>query len=515
MSRWRVSVILILFFAPFAFLIGVGSFHLWDRGWSFYAWWPMILSFTAAWLLAWHWQKQKQLLPAMQFETIPHGSDRDQRAWEIVAARAKAADQVPPGKLSEPAFYLQSGQELALELAQYYRPGAKNPYDHLTVPELLAVTELASRDLADLVQQYVPASHILTVSDWRKARQAIGWYRHANNLYWLVSAILAPVETAVRFVSSRFAAGQTWDMLQNNLLLWFYIAYLNRLGTYLIELHSGRLRVGVDRYRELLAQHRSPAISANGDGGPPLEAAREVTIAVVGQVKAGKSSLINALLGEQKAITDVLPATNQISRYRLQPGNINSQLAVLDTVGYGREGPSEDQLRATEEAARQADVLFLVLHARNPARQADVQLVDRLREWFAANPQLRMPPIIAVLTHVDLLSPALEWSPPYDWLHPRRPKEQQIREAVDAAREQLASRAAMVVPVCTAAGKVFGIDEALLPALAEKLGEAKAVALLRCIKNEADTEKVRRVFQQLLALGKAAAGIAWEQVTKT
>jgi len=39
------------------------------------------------------------------------------------------------------------------------------------------VPELAARDLSDLVQKYVPGSHLLTINDWKRARQAIDWYR--------------------------------------------------------------------------------------------------------------------------------------------------------------------------------------------------------------------------------------------------------------------------------------------------------------------------------------------------
>ena len=89
-----------------------------------------------------------------------------------------------------------------------------------------------------------------------------------------------------------------------------------------------------------------------------------------------------------------------------------------------------------------------------------------------------------------------------------------MRQAVDAAREQLGARVGAAIPVCTAQGKQFGIEEGLLPALSEKLGEAKTVALLRCLKNEADAGKVRKVFYQLFALGKEAARIAFEQSAK-
>ncbi|HKI34407.1 MAG TPA: hypothetical protein VKA46_21310, partial [Gemmataceae bacterium] len=86
-------------------------------------------------------------------------------------------------------------------------------------------------------------------------------------------------------------------------------------------------------------------------------------------------------------------------------------------------GPKEDQLKATREAAQHSDLLLLVLHARNPARQADLSMLQRLSVWFAARPDLKMPRVLAVLTHIDLLSPAMDWSPPYNWEQPQRPKE--------------------------------------------------------------------------------------------
>jgi predicted GTPase len=520
MSRWRLEVLVILFLAPFLFLVAVGGYHLWSHGWSLYASIPMTLCFSAAFLLALYWQRKHRLLPKQDFETPPPGADRDAVAWQIVARKAKAAADLPPAKFLEPSFYLQSGQELGLELARFYHPGAQDPYGTLTVPEMLAVAELAAHDLSELVVKYVPASHLMTINDWRRARQAVDLYRHGTNAYWLISAVFSPLETAVRYATTRAASGSSWDLLQQNLQLWFYTSFLHRLGTYLIELHSGRLRVGAERYRQLVAQHQAPgqvgaASEAKDQNAPSPEPARDVTISVIGQVKMGKSSLVNALLGQRQAVTDVLPSTNQVTRYRVQPANVDAKLSLLDTQGYGHEGPREDQLRETEEAAQQSDAILFVLHARNPARQGDVQMLERLQQWFAENPHLRMPPVIGVLTHIDLLSPAMEWSPPYDWLHPTRPKEQQIHQALEAARDQFGGRLAAVVPVCTAEGKVFGIDEGLLPALSAKMDEARTVSLLRVLRAEADARKVRRVFEQCLALGKEAARLLWEQATKT
>ena len=64
-----------------------------------------------------------------------------------------------------------------------------------------------------------------------------------------------------------------------------------------------------------------------------------------------------------------------------------------------------------------------------------------------------------------------------------------------------------VVPVCVEAGRVYGVEEWFLPALAALLDEARTVALLRCLRAEANTAKVRRVLRQLLEAGKQAAAI--------
>jgi hypothetical protein len=504
MSRWRVVILAGLWLTPIAVLAGVGSYALWSSGWWRYVWWPMAGCIAAAYLLGWYWSRHRVLMPTTA-EPADHWTDRDLAAWKLVEARAAQVKDVPLKRLEDIHYYVDAGRDMAEELARFYHPDRRDPLGRVTVPELLTVAELAAHDLHDLVEQYLPGGHLLTVNNWQTARRATDWYKTASNVYWVVAALFNPVQTGMRYAASQLGMSQPWQQLQQSLVDWFYVAYLHRVGTYLIELYSGRLGVGPDRYRALkerFAKHETAD-----------ETAPVVTIALFGQVKAGKSSLVNALLGDQQAHTDVLPDTNQITHYTLRQPAVGSQLDVLDTVGYGHEGPKADDLKATEQAARAADVLLLVLHARNPARAADVQMLARLRDWFAGRPDLRMPPLIAVLTHVDLLSPALEWSPPYDWHAPQRPKEKSIAAAVDAVREQLGD-GVTVIPVCTSEGKVFNVTEELLPAVLGRLDEAHAVALLRCLRTELDADRVRKVFRQVLAAGREVAKMAIGELIK-
>jgi len=510
MSRWRIAVVAALILIPFLCLAGVGSYYLWTLGFGWLVWSLFAGCLAAGYGLGWYWQHKRQLLHPLRFSPLPQWTERDREAWKLIEARAQAAAKLDPGRFAELDLYVDTAQEMTQELARLYNPGATDPLALLTLPEMLTVIELAAQDLAEIVDRYLPGGHLLTLRDWRRARQAMDWYQTANNIYWLISAAFSPVTTGLRYAASQVGLSTPLRMLQNNLLLWFYSAYVHRLGTYLVELNSGRLRVGARRYRELTG--KDVEVSANGKD--QADAIKAITITILGQVKAGKSSFVNALLGEQRAKTDVLPATDEVTKYLLKPAGIPNHLLLLDTVGYGHEGPRADQVRITAEWATQSDLIVLVAHARNPARQADLVMLEKLRSWFAGMPDLRMPPVIAVLSHIDLLSPAMEWSPPYDWRNPARPKERQIQEAIAALKEQLGEFLAAEVPVCTAPGKVYGIEEYFLPALAVLLDEVHAIAFLRCLRAEINAQKMRKVFHQLLEAGKGMARVAWSQLGK-
>jgi predicted GTPase len=504
MTRNRIILLAALVLVPFAALVGVGFYHLWETGWLFYVWWPMAICFAAAYVLAWRWQRGMAREVAEEPPPL-HYTERDRAAWKKVEERIRATETLSADDLGNTHLYVDVATQMATELAEVYHPNATDPVGNLTVPEMLSVVELAAHDLSEMVQTYIPGGHLLTIDQMRRARQAVKWYKRANNAFWAASAVFDPIRTGLRFAASKAGLGKPLELFQNNVFLWLYANFLRRLGHYFIELYSGRLKVGVRRYRELMAEHTAAeeAKEAGVDGTPPAAAAKAVTIAVIGQVKAGKSSLINALLGERRATTDVIPATSGVSRYELSDPEGASRLVLLDTVGYNQAGPKADQFETTVDAAQQADLIFLVTHARNPGRDTDVKLWHDLKRWFAERPNLKLPPVALVVTHIDLLTPALEWTPPYDWRNPHRPKEKTIGEAVTVVREQFGEGVATIVPVCAAEGKAFGIREELVPEMTELLGQARAVAFLRCLHAEADSGKVQKVFDQLLAAGRA------------
>jgi predicted GTPase len=263
------------------------------------------------------------------------------------------------------------------------------------------------------------------------------------------------------------------------------------------------LKVGAQRYRELTTAADASSAAREEHAGP-------LKIVAFGQTKAGKSSLINALLGEQRAAADVIPLTDEVTRYELRLGD-GPPLVLLDTPGYAQTGLTKEQKKAAFQAAKGADLVLVVLHARNPARQPDVQALTDLARWFGEQPGLKAPPLLGVLTHIDLLSPAMEWQPPYDWIEPKRSKEKQISQALQTVHDQFQESLAACVPVCTEPSRIYGVQEALLPALVRLLPEARAVSLVRVLRAEADGQKIQRILQQLLAAGKMAFRLMGER----
>jgi uncharacterized protein len=302
------------------------------------------------------------------------------------------------------------------------------------------------------------------------------------------------------------------EELKQESLTGLYRAFVLQLGKYLIELNSRRLQVGPARWRALMEASRAtatPSESSPAVTGLAVDQAPDaLRIIVAGQVKAGKSSLINALIGRQQAAVDVLPLTASIEQYRARPPGAHRELILLDTVGYAHAGEAADQLRHTLTAARQAALIVLVLNACDPARDPDDRFLQELVTWYATRPQLPRPPVLIVVTHIDGLPPRLEWNPPYDnWLRPdaRKPKEQHIRQVVEDVRRQWGRWIAGVVPACTdmQPGRLYGVREWVVPALIQLLPQAETKHLVELLFAERDRKRLRKILNQL----RNAAGL--------
>jgi uncharacterized protein len=515
MTRLRIAVLAILFVAPFLILIGIGGYHLWETSYL-WVWWPLLAMMGLSYYLAWRWTRRPGMLPRTDIPPPHYWTERDRSAWAKVDAKAKSYEKVTLDQLSTAKHFTDLSLELAVEVGKVYNPDSVDPFDALTLPEVLTCVELAATDLNVMVQKYVPGAHLLRIRDIRRAKQAIGWYKTGQDVYWAGAVLFDPISTGIRYLASRKLLGGLMDRIQNNVILWFHTAFIHELGKYLVELNSGRLKVGVKRYREILALHQEPLpeepTSQAEDVSeqtitPAVPAKKPITIAVLGSVKAGKSSLVNALLENQSAPVDRLPVPSGVRYDLILPGD--QPISLFDTSGYGQEGPGDVDFNEAVEASREADLILLVTPATVPGRKGDVDLLDRLKKWFDGNPHLRMPPVVVVVNQVDLLSPKAEWKPPYNWKDGARPKEANIRECLDVVKEQIGTRAANVIPTCAREGETFGIVDGLVQELVSHLDHARGAAILKAFEAAAAERTVGQVVDQV---GNVAQ-LAWNAVS--
>jgi GTP-binding protein len=130
-----------------------------------------------------------------------------------------------------------------------------------------------------------------------------------------------------------------------------------------------------------------PAVAAEaGTGDVPTDEAFEPRIAIVGRPNVGKSSLLNALLGEERTIVSHIPGTTRdaIDTTLTWQGRA---LRLVDTAGLRRRGkvaagPAEERysaLRALRAIGR-ADVCVLVLDARDGLAAQDAHVAGYVVE---------------------------------------------------------------------------------------------------------------------------------------
>jgi small GTP-binding protein len=181
---------------------------------------------------------------------------------------------------------------------------------------------------------------------------------------------------------------------------------------------SDEQRALVNAERALLADLRS-ALEAfdrrSGDVRAVSEAAATLDelflLVVVGEFNAGKSSVINALVGERVAPEGILPTTVSVTMFRYgdaraerslrdgmleidYPAPFLRHITIVDTPGTNAIIRKHEEI--TEQFAPRADLALFVTSADRPFTESERSFIERLRGWGK--------PVVAVLNKTDLLT---------------------------------------------------------------------------------------------------------------
>jgi predicted GTPase len=501
-------VLVLLFFGPIAAYIGFGALWLAAqpgplpvRGqWLYLATTLWILAGVAFAILGNRWTKAKrELLPPIDWDAPHTFSPFDRQAWQLVQEEADRGEAISLEALSVIDTYIETALRLARRLAAHYHPLSADPIEHVPVVDGLAALQLAAEDLATLCRE-IPGGDMITPAHWKRAVQAAGYLQKASDLYTYLLPIFQPVTGLVRLGTQKLMVQPAWKNMQQNLMRWFYRAFVNRLGTHLIELYSGRLAIGAEQYRRLT---RRGTKTAPIEDVPPA-----LVMAGAGGKDAGKTRLIEAI-AHVVASGDLAPV-----RARLAAAGLGEELVArlkaaqwIEVPSYtGRGGAESARDRATRreavEEAVEGDLLVLVHDMARDDAGADARFLEAWSAWYAANPGLEVPPVLAVVTGADRPELGDGWHPPYDWQRGRGGREAAVRARIEALRAALGATLADVVPVGLGSEPPYGVAEVFLPTLAPLLHRAERGALIRHLRRASARSKARRLMTQVGRQGR-------------
>ncbi|WP_418377832.1 GTPase Era, partial [Acidaminococcus sp.] len=119
-------------------------------------------------------------------------------------------------------------------------------------------------------------------------------------------------------------------------------------------------------------------------------------IAVIGRPNAGKSTLIDKLIGEKAAIVSDRPQTTR-NRILCILSTEKAQLIFLDTPGLHKpmDKLGEHMVKAAEDALKDVDAVLYVVDATEKRGKGETYILERLKKVQV--------PVILVLNKVDLI----------------------------------------------------------------------------------------------------------------
>lgn len=415
--------------------------------------------------------------PAIDPEWSAREVDAYERARDLINNRI--ATPLPWEEL--PAEGLAVVELVAADLS-----GGKRTALDFTVPEALLLVDRVSLRYREFLRRHVPFSDQLSVRAlywlWRRQDQALAAWETGFLAYRGVRLVLNPAVGLLREVERAVTSGMQ-DKLSDQFMRDAQAILLEEVAQAAVDLYSGRLRFSEAELMQIQlgSEARDRAQLAQEDD--------PVRILVVGQISAGKSSLINALLGESGAETDMAPTTDRLTAHETEIDDIPVRL--VDTMGL--DGSDKVGQRLVGEMA-EADLIIWALRASRPGRGLDVALLARFDALYAADPARRRPPVLFAATAADTLLPG--W--PYSENRLPPSAQQRVGQAMAAIAKDMGASA--VIPVC-AEPPEWNIDT-LHDALSDALSEA-----LMTQRNRRRVTGTKGGWQLRENLGRAGRGL--------
>ncbi len=161
----------------------------------------------------------------------------------------------------------------------------------------------------------------------------------------------------------------------------------NRKVKKLLEWIEARLPASKTIQLEVDEELDLDEILAMAEEGPKKEEEREIRVAILGRVNVGKSSLLNALLKEERSIvSDVAGTTiDTVDESTIYEDKV---ITFIDTAGIRRRGKivgiEKYALNRTQKMLERADVALLVLDASEGITEQDERIAGYIDKYKLA-----------------------------------------------------------------------------------------------------------------------------------
>ncbi len=176
---------------------------------------------------------------------------------------------------------------------------------------------------------------------------------------------------------------------------------------------KGEVESGLAELIKLGSEMRRPGEELDTLQNLHRDISEPLLFVVVGEVKSGKSSLLNALFGNEFAKVDVLPATDRVYIFRYGTEDKTTEVSprlterylpipvlrdfnVVDTPGTNTMVKEHQMM--TEEFMPRADIVLFVFSVANPWTQSNWEFLNFLQKTWLKN-------VIFVLQQIDLREP--------------------------------------------------------------------------------------------------------------
>ncbi|MFD1344102.1 GTPase family protein [Litorisediminicola beolgyonensis] len=438
--RWERMLSLAALALPFVVAMCAGFLWMAEHGWLVHF---IVASITLGGgarlvrLAVWWWRKRRDEpeIPVDRPDRIharidPGWSERERLAFQS-AAEFIATETAKPRPWDD---LYELGLEVVERVAQASGGAGKGVLD-FTVPEaLLLVDHVANRFRRD-IREHLPFADSISVGTlhwfWRHrdlaqrlGTQGVYAWRVFRAIKSLPVAVLREIEGAIAGHHASFVTNEGISVVQALLL--------EEVAVAAVELYSGRLRFSE---AELLALRMG---ASDEDRDRLASEDLPLRVAIAGQVSSGKSSLINALVGEDRAETDIVPTTETAQSYEGVFGDLS--VVLMDMPGLDGSESAADRAQAE---LLSADMVLWTVRANRPAREIDRAAIEAFRRHFAAHPERRMPPFVLVVTFIDELLP--QWPYPENFLG--EAAMEKVHEVVGAVMRDIGGRDVYPVPV--------------------------------------------------------------------